>query len=57
MAEKVYLQWTLENWITVALMAFAGIFLIGLIASAIRHYSGTASVPGTATQSGSASYG
>jgi hypothetical protein len=43
MAEKVYLQWTLENWITVVLMAFAGIALIGLIASAFRHYSGTAS--------------
>lgn len=56
MAEKVYLQWTLENWITVGLMAFAGIFLIGLISSAIRHYSGTASVPGTATQSGGGSY-
>jgi len=44
MAEKVYLQWTLENWITVVLMAFAGIFLIGLISSAFRHYSGTANV-------------
>lgn len=48
MAEKVYLQWTLENWITVALMAFAGIFLIGLLSSAFRHYSGTAQLPGSA---------
>jgi len=43
-AEKVYLQWTVENWITVVLMAFAGIFIIGLVASAVRHYSGTATV-------------
>jgi hypothetical protein len=50
MADKVYLQWTLENWITVVLMAFVGIFLIGLISSAIRHYSGTASVPLTGAQ-------
>lgn len=45
MAEKVYLQWTLENWITVILMAFAGFFLVGLVASAIRHYNGNASMP------------
>jgi len=44
MAEKVYLQWTLENWITVTLMAFAGVALVGLIASAFRHYNGTANV-------------
>jgi hypothetical protein len=44
-AEKVYLQWTLENWITVVLMAFAGVAIIGLIASGVRHYSGTANVP------------
>lgn len=43
MAEKVYLQWTLENWITVVLMAFAGIALVGFIASAVRHYNGNAS--------------
>lgn len=46
MAEKVYLQWTLENWITVTLMAFAGVAIVGLIASAVRHYSGTADVGG-----------
>lgn len=45
MAEKVYLNWTLENWITVVLMVFVGMFLIGLIASGVRHYSGTAKVP------------
>ena len=42
MADRVYLQWTLENWITVTLMAFAGVAIIGLIASGIRHYNGTA---------------
>ena len=47
MAEKVYLQWTIENWITVALMAFSGIAVVGLIASAIRHYNGTASTQTT----------
>lgn len=47
MTEKVYLQWTLENWITVALMAFTGIFLIGMIASAIRHYNGSATTKST----------
>jgi len=47
MAEKVYLQWTIENWITVALMAFVGVAIIGLVASAVRHYSGTATLPGS----------
>ena len=43
MPEKVYLQWTLENWITVGLMAFAFIFAVGMISSAVRHYTGNAS--------------
>ena len=43
MAEKVYLQWTIENWITVGLMVFSMLAIIGLAASAVRHYSGTAS--------------
>lgn len=47
MAEKVYLQWTLENWITVVLMAFTGIAIVGLIASAVRHYNGNASTQTT----------
>jgi hypothetical protein len=47
MEDKVYLQWTLENWITITLMAFAGFFLVGLIASAIRHYNGTATTQTT----------
>lgn len=47
MAEKVYLQWTLENWFTVILMTFSGIFVIGFIASAVRHYNGNAVLPDT----------
>ena len=45
MPEKVYLQWTLENWITVVLMAFAGMAVVGLISSGVRHYSGSAVLP------------
>lgn len=44
MAERVYLEWTVENWITVLLMVFAGMAVIGLIASGIRHYTGNASL-------------
>lgn len=49
MAEKVYLQWTIENWITVGLMVFIGMAVIGLIASAVRTYSGTAQLASNAT--------
>jgi len=42
MAERFYLQWNLPNWITVVLMATVGMFIVGMIASAIRHYNGTA---------------
>jgi hypothetical protein len=49
MAEKVYLDWTIENWITVVLMVFVAMFAIGLISSAIRHYSGSAQVASSAT--------
>lgn len=45
MAERFYLQWSLVNWITVVLMAGSAILLIGLIASALRHYNGNAQVP------------
>lgn len=40
MAERVYLEWTVENWITVLLMTFVGLFAVGLIASAVRTYRG-----------------
>jgi hypothetical protein len=45
---RVYLAWTIENWITVLLMVFVSMFAIGLISSGVRHYAGTAS-PNTGT--------
>ncbi len=42
MAERVYLEWTVENWITVVLMVVAGWAVVALISSAFRHYSGSA---------------
>lgn len=41
--ESTYLQWNLVNWITVVLMAAVGLFIVGMLSSAIRHYNGTAS--------------
>jgi hypothetical protein len=51
MAERVYLSWTVENWVTVLLMVFVAMFAIGLISSAVRHYSGSAQIasPNTGT--------
>jgi|HubBroStandDraft_4_1064222.scaffolds.fasta_scaffold01290_2 hypothetical protein len=49
MAERVYLDWTVENWITVVLMVGVGMFVIGLAASAVRHYSGNAVLAGSDT--------
>lgn len=51
MADRVYLSWTVENWITILLMVFVAMFAIGLISSAVRHYSGSAVVasPNTGT--------
>jgi hypothetical protein len=51
MAERVYLQWTIENWITVVLMAASFMFVVGLVSSAVRHYTGTAQLasPNTGT--------
>lgn len=48
---RVYLAWTVENWITILLMVFVGMFAIGLISSAVRHYQGTATLgsPNTGT--------
>lgn len=42
MAERFYVQWSAVNFVTICLMAFTGIFLIGFVASAVRHYRGTA---------------
>jgi hypothetical protein len=49
MADKLYINWTVENWITVLLMVFAGMALIALVASALRHYTGSAMVASPAT--------
>jgi hypothetical protein len=49
MAERVYLEWTIENWITVGLMVVAGWAVVALISSAIRHYSGSAQIASTTT--------
>lgn len=38
-----YLQWNTPNFITVVLMAMLGMFVVGMIASAVRTYRGTAS--------------
>lgn len=36
--ERTYLQWNVENWITVLLMAAIGFFLVGFIVSGVRAY-------------------
>jgi hypothetical protein len=38
--ERVYIQWTIVNWLTVFLMAALGYLLIGLIAQAAHKMSG-----------------
>jgi hypothetical protein len=54
MPERVYLEWTIENWITVILMVFVGMFAIGMIASAVRHYTGNASLAAASSATGTA---
>ncbi len=49
MENKLFLQWTVENWITVLLMVFVSMALIGMISSAFRHYSGSAQLASSAT--------
>ena len=34
--ERTYLQWNLENWVTVILMAGIGFAVVGMIASGVR---------------------
>lgn len=38
MADKVYLQWTFPNWITVVLMAALGATIIGFVSSGLKTY-------------------
>ena len=36
---KFYIQWNLVNWITIVMMVFAGMLLMGFIASGLRQYA------------------
>lgn len=36
--EKVYIQWTIVNWITVVLMVSIGYLLIGLVGQAYQKW-------------------
>lgn len=38
--EKVYLSWSIENWITVVLMVGLGYFLVSLVASVVIKKTG-----------------
>lgn len=38
--ERVYIQWTIVNWITVFLMAVLGFMLLGAIAQAAHNFTG-----------------
>lgn len=37
--ERIYIQWTIVNWITVFLMATLGFLLLGMIAQAAQHFT------------------
>ena len=36
--DRVYLHWNIINWITVVLMAGIGMFAVGFVGSAVKHY-------------------
>lgn len=36
--ERVYIQWSIVNWITVVLMASLGAALIGVVVAGIKTY-------------------
>lgn len=40
MDERIYIQWTVINWLTVFLMATVGFLLVGLIAQASHNIMG-----------------
>lgn len=40
MADKVYLQWNLPNWITVVLMVSLGAVLMGFVAAGLAGMKG-----------------
>lgn len=41
MESRVYLQWTVTNWVTVFLMATVGFLLLGAVAQAAHHFTGS----------------
>ena len=41
MGDRVYLQWTVVNWITVLLMVSLGYLLIGLISKGLQNMKGS----------------
>lgn len=40
MEERVYIQWTVVNWITIFLMATIGFLMVGAIAQAAQKITG-----------------
>jgi hypothetical protein len=38
--DRVYIAWTIENWITVVLMAALGYVLFALVSQAYRNFTG-----------------
>lgn len=45
--DRVYIQWTIVNWITVFLMASVGFLLVGTIAQAAHNISARANAGGS----------
>lgn len=43
---KFYIQWNLVNWITIVMMVFAGMLLMGFVASALRQYAASSQAAG-----------
>lgn len=43
MDERVYIQWTVVNWITIFLMATIGFLAVGAIAQAAQRITGNSS--------------
>jgi len=43
--EKVYISWSIENWITVVLMVALGYFLVSLVTSLVRKRLGGGGLP------------
>lgn len=55
--DRVYLSWTIENWITVVLMAAAGYFVMALVASVIHKRAAMGSAPVATSPAAAQGYG